>query len=225
MQSLTNLWKSSIIGKLVLLAAIFMGFCLCIGFISVLNNPSTAGVAATNTPAPQETTPPGEPTSTPAPTDLPLPTATATSEPLGETRDQPYPANAVVDLGDDTQMSIVGIVRPANDAVLQANQFNEEPEPGLEYAMLRLLVECNKSTNDKCSFSTYGLHVVGADGTVHDLAFVAGLTDELDASTEFFGGSSIEGNVVFLVPQGDPSAVLYYEPLFIGSPIYIALPQ
>ena len=226
MQAVTDLWKSGILGKLTVIGVPIMGFCcLCVLFIYFVPPPGgTTAALPTMTPIldlPLEMTSTSEPTSMPESTDTPAPTATI--GPLGETRDQPYPVDAVVDIGDDMQLSILSVTRPANEEVHQANQFNDEPATGLEYAMLRLRVQCNKSTNDKCSFSGWYLHMVGADGTVRDDASVASIPDDLDSTTEFFGGANIEGDMVFLIPEADTSVVLFYEPLFSDSPIFIAL--
>lgn len=200
-------------------AAAIVTLCLCVVSLGIFG--SRQGPAPTPTLVPDQgaTLVINAPTSTAAPE----PTAVPTQPTLGETRDHPYPVNAVVDIGGDMQLSILGVQRPANDLVAQGNMFNDTPEPGLEYVIIRLRIQCNKSANDKCSFATWNLHVVGSDGTVRDVASVAGIPDELEFSTEFFGGAAIEGNLAFLVPQGDSTAVLFHEPLFLGSPIYIAL--
>ena len=159
----------------------------------------------------------------PTTTSSPKPTITPTQTILGKTRDQPFPLDTVVDIGGDMQLSIVGVQRSANNVVEQGNMFNDTPEPNHEYVIVRLRVQCKKSSNDKCSFSTYELKTVGADGQVRDQASVAGIPDEMESSSEFFGGASIEGNLVFMVTQGDQSLVLMYDPLFLGDSIYIAL--
>ena len=159
----------------------------------------------------------------PTTTSSPRPTITPTQTILGKTRDQPHPLDTIVDIGGDMQLSIVGVQRSANNVVEQGNMFNDTPEPNNEYVIVRLRVKCNKSSNEKCSFSTYELKTVGADGQVRDQASVAGIPDEMESMSEFFGGASIEGNLVFMVTQGDQSLVLIYDPLFFGDSIYIAL--
>lgn len=142
---------------------------------------------------------------------------------LGVTRDQPYPVDTVVDIGGDVQISIIFVTRPADEIVSQGNMFNGTPEPNLEYIIVRLHVQCNKAANEKCNFSTYEFKTVGANGRVQDQAFVAGVPEELELSSEMFGGSFIEGSLVFLATKGDQNTVLFYEPVFLGEPIYIAL--
>jgi hypothetical protein len=191
--------------------------CCCIigllWFASINSTPTPTSAPAQNTDALQS----------PGSTAAPAPTIAPTQAPLGQTRDQPHPVSARVDIGGDRELSIVSITRPANDIVESGNMFNATPEPDEEYIIVRLRVVCNKSTNETCSFTTYELKTVGSDGTVRDQAFAAGIPEEMEQGNEFFGGASIEGNLVFLVSQGDGSTVLFYDPLIFGDPIYIAL--
>ena len=200
-------------------AAAVITFCLCIISLGIFGSRDDQAPTPTFAPDHAATVVINAPTST----TLSEPTAVPTQPILGETRDQPYPADAVVEIGDDMQLSILGVARPANDLVEQGNMFNNTPTPDQEYLVVRLHVQCNKPSNDKCTFSGWYFHAVGADGLVRDEASVAGIPEDLDSTTEFFGGASIEGNLVFLVPAGDARVVLFYEPLFFGSPIYIAL--
>ena len=43
-----------------------------------------------------------------------------------------------------------------------------------------------------CSFITYELKTVDTDGQIRDEPFAAGIPEELESGTEFFGGSSFE---------------------------------
>lgn len=172
---------------------------------------------STPTTSPEQTSPTARPGETAAPTFTPKPA------PLGATRDQPYPVDTVVDVGGDTQISIISVTRPADEIVVAGNMFNNTPEPNLEYVIVKLHVQCNKPTNEKCDFSTYELKTVGANGRVQDQVFVAGVPEELEAFSEMFGGASIEGSLVFLATKDDSKVVLFYEPLIFGDPVYIAL--
>jgi len=119
---------------------------------------------------------------------------------------------------------ITDLQRPANDSVAQGNMFHGTPVPNAqEYMIVKLHVECKKSTNDKCTFDRFEFKTVGADGQVHDQASVAGILLEFEPYAEFFGAASLHGNIVFLVTQGDTSVVLFHDPLIFGAPIYISL--
>ena len=227
MERIKKFWNSGIIGKIVIIATPLILICCACGGLSLILPPTAKTTEqaeqAKSTAQPVEQDATAAATLPPADTSTPKPTATATEAPLGITRDHPYPAGAVVDIGNSMQLSIVAVTRPANDVVSNGNMFNETPQPNIEYALVRIHVQCTKSTNDKCSFSAFQLKTVGIDGTIRDIPFVAGIPEEMEMSVEFFGGSSIEGNLAFLVPAGDATAVLIYEPILFGDPVYIAL--
>ena len=209
--------------------ALVAGCCVCAVLVYALGTPTSPSLATfTAPPAAQADSteePQGDatveiirPTQTEAPTEAP-PTAV-----LGTSRDEPVPAGTLVDIGGEMQLAVLDVTRPANDLVQQFNQFNAEPDPGLEYMMVRLEVKCNKPANETCNFTTLEVKAVGSDGQVRDQAFVASVEDELQ-STEFFGGNSIDGHMIFLVPEADPTAVLMFDPLFFGDPVYLELPS
>jgi hypothetical protein len=129
-----------------------------------------------------------------------------------------------VDIGGDMQVMITNVQRPANDIIAQGNLFNDTPVPNAqEYMIVKPHVECTKSSNEKCSFNDYEFKIVGADGQVHDQASVVGVPQAFESFAEFFGGAALDGNIVFLVAQGDSEVILFHEPLFFGDPIYISL--
>jgi hypothetical protein len=222
-QRISTLWKSGIGGKLTVVGVpLLAGCCLCLAVIVALPTPSQSNTPSASR-APATTEVPHDatviinvPTATNAPT-------TAPTAVLGVTRDKPLPVDATVDIGGGMEVSIIFVTRPANDIVVQGNMFNDTPEPNSEYLIVRLHVECTKPTNDKCSFSYFEFKTVGADGQVHDTASVAGIPGAFESFAEFFGGASIEGSLVYLATKDDPSLVLFYDPLFLGEPIYIAL--
>jgi zinc-ribbon domain len=165
------------------------------------------------------------PTSTAGPTPTKAPTMAPTAE-LGKTRDKPLPRNSFVDIGGDMQVLITNVQQPANDIIAKGNMFNATPIPNAqEYMIVKLHVECKKSANEKCNVNDYEFKTVGADGQVRDQASVAGVPQAFESFAEFFGGASLDGNIAFLVTQGDASVVLFHEPLFFGDPVYISLQQ
>jgi hypothetical protein len=156
-----------------------------------------------------------------APTGTPQPTA----DKAGSSRDNPYPMNTVVDIGGGMKLSVVFVKRPADEIVLDKSFFVDTPTPEQEYIIVALHVDCTKSTKDKCNFSTFQLKTVGRDGKVYDQTFVSSVQNSMEPGNEFFGGGSIEGNVIFKAIKGDTSTVLFYDPLIFGDSIYISLQQ
>jgi len=152
----------------------------------------------------------------PAVTSGPKPTVAPTQPVLVLTRDQAIPKNTTVDIGSDMRVTILLVTRPANDIVAQGNMFNDAPVPNQEYLMVKMHVECAKSSNEKCSFNDFEFKTVGADGQVHDRASVAGIPQAFEPFAEFFGGAALDGNIVFLVTQGDSKVVLVRDPVYIA---------
>ena len=157
----------------------------------------------------------------PANTDVPATQQPANAQ--GTTRDNPYPLGTPVDLGSDMTLTVVSVTRPADQMVASGNMFNPTPEAGLEYAEVAVQIKCNKASSEKCSPILTQLKAVGADGQVHDNEFMmAGVSGLLDMSTEFFGGATIKGNVLFLLPKGDDTVVLFSENI-VGTSTYFAI--
>ena len=155
-------------------------------------------------------------TSTPRPTDGP------TQAPLGESRTNPYPVDAVVDIGSGMELSILRVERPANQTVADGNMFNETPGPNQEYMILWVRIECTKPSEETCNFTRTSIKTVGVDGQIRERAFAAGIPQEIE-SAEFFGGAALQGSIPFLARAGDTETVLMFEPFLFGDPIYIAL--
>lgn len=199
-------------------AGVIAGICLCVfaafALLSPGATPSTASTSPASTSNQVASTSVPNPTKTPKPTNTPV---------LGTTRDNPLPGGQGVDLGNMT-LTITNITLPADQELARGSMFNSTPAPDQEYAIVEIQVQCNKSTNDKCSFLPSYLEAVGADGQLREREiFISGIVGEMEPSYEFFGGSNISGNLVYLFPKDDQSVVLSYESLF-GSPIYISLP-
>jgi hypothetical protein len=196
---------------------------LACGSAQGLNTPDAAAIftAAAETMIAQMPGPAAAP-SLEAPAAAPSPSPD--EQPQGKTRDNPASGSQGVNIGGDMVLRVVSVARPADNEVMAGNMFNSTPTPALEYAIVQLQLVCAKSQNDKCSFSTFEVKAVGSDGQIHDPEFVSGVAGLMDEfSYEFFGGSSIAGGLVFLVPKGDPNVVLFHEAMFLGSPIYFTL--
>ena len=144
---------------------------------------------------------------------------------VGTSRSNPVPIGSTVVI-DDMSFVVVGLIRPADEIIMEGNQFNTEPESGQEYILLKLEITCLKSSDDECLFSPLldGVQVIGSLGIGHDSEwFVSGVDGLLEDST-FFGGSTISGNIPFIIGQDETDLVFVYEP-FLGDTVYLAMPS
>ena len=212
--------KSSPLLKIIIFA--FVAFvCVCVFFfVIILSSGNKTTTSNTNDNQPKNTEPAithslGYPTVKP-------PTKTPTPK-LGDTRDNPFPSNSQINIGGGMLLTVLETTRPADSIVANGNMFNQTPEPGKEFIMLKLQVQCAKSSNEKCEFSKSDVYLVGSDGNVKEDERVAGIPNAMDYSIEFFGNSSIEGTIVFQVVKGDENILLYYEPYY-EKPIYFQIP-
>jgi len=148
--------------------------------------------------------------------------ATSTS-PVGTARSNPAPAGSEV-VVDDMAFVVTGATRPATDIIMAGNQFNTSPEAGQEYVIVNVRITCRKSADDKCSFFSYNLKLLGSSGVQKDPElFVSDVSGLIDFSiTEFFGGATIEGGIPFIVSSDETALLLVYSPL-LGNPFYLAI--
>ena len=141
---------------------------------------------------------------------------------VGKTRENPIPMGVEKNFGIMSFL-ITDSVRPADDIVASGNQFNTKPEDTQEYLMVEAKSTCLKKTSEKCSFSPLEFKAVGYDGNVINVQFVvSGVSGQFD-SGETFGGSIKAGRLFFLVPKGDPGVVIFYEPIFFGTPTFFSI--
>lgn len=152
------------------------------------------------------------------------PTAVPTKTPkLGTTRSNPAPVGSEV-TADDMTFVITGTTRPADEIVKSGNMFNTEAETGKEYIFVNLNIICNKSADNKCSFTPmFSTKLIGSLGIEYDLSYFLAGVEGLLESTEFYGGATISGILPFIVGVGETDLILLYDP-FLGSTFYLAVP-
>ncbi len=141
---------------------------------------------------------------------------------LGTSRDNPAPVGAQV-LSDNMSFIITGSTRPADYIVSSGNMFNTEPEDGQEYLFINLQITCMKSSNEECSLSLFNFKAVGALGIVYDTEWLITGVDGLLEDTGFYGGTTISGNLPFIIRSDDTNILIKYEP-FLGDIFFMNTP-
>jgi hypothetical protein len=214
---------------LFLLLCGFVGIELCLTISSLQTNKASSSPKAENqmnmetalaiewekqTIAAKNSIPTIQPSSTPLPA--------ASKNEAGNTRENPIPLGTEKAVGD-MAFIITGVQRPADQIVAAGNMFNTKPEATQEYLMIEARSTCLLDPSKKCSFNTMELKAVGSDGNVINSQFVvSGVPGQFD-SGETFGGSAKAGRLFFMVPKGDPGVVIFYEPMFFGSPTFFSI--
>lgn len=196
------------------------------------NSTSTSEQSTPNTVADIPLTPTQErvePTATlanePTPTEEPEPTATAISEQVGTGRSNPVPLGQTATT-DDWEIQVLEVVR-GNDAMqrlIDANQFNDAPPPGMEYVLVNVRVKYlgNETEAQGVDFSWF--RATGDARVKHSWASVVEPEPELDA--ELFPGGEATGWTTVLARQDETNLVLIFEPLLSvveGDELFLAL--
>jgi hypothetical protein len=205
MQSLANLWRSSLLGKIVLIAGLVIALCFlstCLTFLRPTSSRALASetpeansvVISTNTPAG---------TNTPKPTQTPRPTAT----PKLGTLDNPYPYGVEAPLTHTSNsqrsnftIQVLNRIRgdDANNIIHTANTFNDDPPAGTSW----MLVQVKVTLTDGSAFkiTSHDVSVISGGQIFGGFDFSACCTEdmgfpELDASIAL-PGTSVEGWVI-----------------------------
>ncbi len=145
-------------------------------------------------------------------------TATAQAEQqgsTGESRDNPVSAGQPYILSEGWEMTVVDFIPDATQAVLAENQFNDPPDPGFKYVMVRVRAT-NISAGDPADFdASFALRLVGSRNISYDqfTRSCGVIPDELglDAPSEAFTGGTVEGNVCFHVGADETGFVIFTE--------------
>lgn len=203
----------------------------------------TATEEATATPEPPATPEPSPtPESTPTPTaTLPVTvTTTATASEgitltlsppemlgtlAGDETSETAPAPPGIGVAMDGLILVLGdVLRPAADALVEADPANEATGEGNELIMVAASLTCTLEEDDACPVDLTALRLLGGDDTAWEprtgVQGVAGLLTE--GAIE--GGSTRTGWLIYEIPQERETLVLAYEHVD-GEVGYLALPE
>lgn len=141
----------------------------------------------------------------------------------GTARSNPAPVGSSV-VADKMAFTVLGVVRPADEIVKAGNPFNSDPKEGQEYIFVTVQVECQKTPDEKCTFSpSLQAKLIGNKGISYDAEIFISGVDSIMKQTEFYGGAIISGDIPFMADKGESGLSLVYDPI-IGNKFYLALP-
>lgn len=159
--------------------------------------------------------PTNEPTEQPTPTDKPTPTIEPTDTPVpvpGISRVSPYPLDTLVE-APNWNIQVLEVIR-GEDAwqLLQTtNQFNDPPQEGMEYLLIRLKAVSTYTDSESHTISGSDFGVTGDRYQRYRTASVVAPEPELSA--ELFSGGETEGWIPFAVGQDETSLMLIVDEL------------
>jgi hypothetical protein len=146
----------------------------------------------------------------------PDPAAVAVSaSDVGQRREMPaQPGESVTTSA--WEVTLLETVRGAEAAerIAQANQFNDPPEPGSEYVLVRLRARAvgDKSPDTPRSMDGAAVKITGERNVVYEHPSVVEPEPALDG--EVYVGGIVEGWVALSVTEGEQGLTLIFEPLF-----------
>lgn len=133
----------------------------------------------------------------------------------GKSKEAPAKLGETI-VGRNWEVSILEALRgeEALARVMEANPFNEEPEAGKEYVLVRLRARSLASSNPDELALVNGalLKITGEKGVIYEKPFAVAPDPQFDGT--LFPGGSIEGWEVLEVAEGETGLVLIFEPLF-----------
>jgi hypothetical protein len=156
---------------------------------------------------------------TPATTKVVL--STATTPPVTPQID-PVPFGSDVNV-DQMKFVITGAIRPADEIVSSGDMFNTQPREYQHYIFVTLNVTCEMATDQQCHLSLPNIRLLDSRGVLkYPQWFLSGV-EGIFKDTDFQGGTTVSGNVPFIISIGASGLLLIYESLS-GDNYYLSLP-
>ena len=158
------------------------------------------------------------PTPTPPHTLTPVHTPTPEPPPALGSRENPVPFGTTVEVkGEETtdhwEITVLGTTPDATAIVLSKNPYNDPPEEGNQFYIVR--VQAKYLGPDSTEFwGSYRLRALGAGGVVYTtFEHSCGVIPDELPDPELFAGGTVEGNVCWQISSGDAdSLMVFLEP-------------
>ena len=134
----------------------------------------------------------------------------------GQSPDDPAPSGTVIATGQ-WEFTVLEVLRgdEAWDALYEANEYNDRPEEGMEYVLVRASVR-NISDDDEPKRCDYDLlDIVGQNREIYDKPFLTEPEPELDAW--LYPNGETEGWVVLQVTEDEGGLVLILSDSYFSS--------
>jgi cell division septation protein DedD len=128
-------------------------------------------------------------------------------------------------VGDTWELWVIESVRgdDALQRVKDANQFNEDPAPGMEYVLVHIGARNVKPDAGADSLDEYSFKLTGDASRVYDNPSVVDPDPALN--WDVYAGGEVDGWVTMQCAVGEQNLRVVYEPLFSfsGKPRYFAI--
>ncbi|WP_168627800.1 DUF4190 domain-containing protein [Cryobacterium sp. BB307] len=143
------------------------------------------------------------------------------------TRENPAPIGTTIELANfgeaEFEVTLGAPILNANDAVKAANQFNDAPKDGFQYAVVPLTVTY---VGDETGLPSLGVRVefVSAAGTTHTQidSWVVDPEPAFNGINELFPGGTASGNITILIPTADAESGTWAVSSLFGDKFFFA---
>jgi hypothetical protein len=147
------------------------------------------------------------------------PTATTPPKIAGIT---PVPFGSDVNI-DQMKFVITGVIRPADGIVSAGNMFNAQPREYQQYIFVTLAVMCETAIDQQCHLDLFKIKLLNSGNVLKYPEWYISGVEGILKDTDFQGGTTISGDIPFIVSVGDSGLRLIYESLS-GDGYHLALP-
>ena len=134
-------------------------------------------------------------------------------------RTNPHPPGTIQNVIDG-RFRVNSIRRNMSATVENMNIFNVDPNPGEEWVLVNATFHCDLSADEVCTTSLMRFELVGNAGEAYNNRANALLDDSF--AGEVFGGSSITGDIGFIVNSSDSNFLFAVDQF--GRRIFFAIP-
>lgn len=130
------------------------------------------------------------------------------------TRDEPIPLGREADAGGGWRVTVLGTVPDGTEEVLAENPFNEPPEDGSQFFLIRVSATFTGSGSASI-LGGLGFQAVGKSDVAYNSGDGCGVLPDALPSTEVFEGGTIKGNICFAVTEGDVESLLLFSDSYV----------
>ncbi len=131
----------------------------------------------------------------------------------GASRNNPIPLGEQVITHDGFSLWIEEVTENATQIILNENQFNDPPEPGNQFVMIRIKVKNNNPNPDNFSAGSR-LRAVGNASVEYRQSGDGScgvIPNEFESSRDLFQSGELSGNICFSVQSSDVASLVMYD--------------
>ena len=155
------------------------------------------------------------------------PTNTAVTEPPTATPPPTAAKSYSIPFGSDAEIDqmkfvVTGAIRPADGLVSSGSMLNPQPGQYQHYVFVTLAVTCETASDQQCQLDKFKLKLSVSSGDFKYPKWFISVKDILQVK-DIQGGTTISGQIPFIVSVGDSGLQLVYQSLS-GDSFYFDLP-